>query len=405
MSRRRTAQLPCSLADEAATIRLGEDLALALKAGDWLALSGDLGAGKSIPSPGRFCARLADDERARGRRARPSRWCRVTSCGIPVAHFDLYRLGDGAELEELGFDEALSQRHLPGGMARGCRRRAARRPASQLRLEHERQGPDARRSRAPAAQMQRIRRVLAIRAFLDESTGYPGRPAALPDGRRVDCAPTRACRSRIGETLILMDGRALPEGPAVLDGKPYPQVAHLAEESPIPSWRSHECAARAGPGGAGECCEVDYDRGLPADRRSRQQMACRRRGRQAHRGALPTKASRALPIPARARRCAQDLSASGTATSTTFPTSIRTAMKMEARLAARLAPALEARHGGERRGARGISGDLGQAHPTSSHRRREEPAAAGLPFAQTSSGAAGAIRRSTRRPDRFPGRR
>ena len=36
-----------TLADEAATIRLGEDLALALRQGDCLALSGDLGAGKS----------------------------------------------------------------------------------------------------------------------------------------------------------------------------------------------------------------------------------------------------------------------------------------------------------------------------------------------------------------------
>ena len=35
------------LADDAATTRLGEDLALVLKVGDCLALSGDLGAGKS----------------------------------------------------------------------------------------------------------------------------------------------------------------------------------------------------------------------------------------------------------------------------------------------------------------------------------------------------------------------
>lgn len=35
------------LANEAATIELGEDLALALKPGDCVALSGDLGAGKS----------------------------------------------------------------------------------------------------------------------------------------------------------------------------------------------------------------------------------------------------------------------------------------------------------------------------------------------------------------------
>ena len=40
-------RIELTLRDEAATIELGEDLALALKAGDCLALSGDLGAGKS----------------------------------------------------------------------------------------------------------------------------------------------------------------------------------------------------------------------------------------------------------------------------------------------------------------------------------------------------------------------
>ncbi|WP_189434600.1 tRNA (adenosine(37)-N6)-threonylcarbamoyltransferase complex ATPase subunit type 1 TsaE, partial [Mesorhizobium sp. M1E.F.Ca.ET.041.01.1.1] len=35
------------LADEAATARLGEDLAMALRAGGAIALKGDLGAGKS----------------------------------------------------------------------------------------------------------------------------------------------------------------------------------------------------------------------------------------------------------------------------------------------------------------------------------------------------------------------
>ena len=52
--------LTIRLADEAATIRLGEDLALALKPGDCLALSGDLGAGKSTLARA-FLRAMADD--------------------------------------------------------------------------------------------------------------------------------------------------------------------------------------------------------------------------------------------------------------------------------------------------------------------------------------------------------
>ncbi|RWX36287.1 tRNA (adenosine(37)-N6)-threonylcarbamoyltransferase complex ATPase subunit type 1 TsaE, partial [Rhizobium leguminosarum] len=93
------------LKDEAATIRLGEDLALALKAGDCLALSGDLGAGKSSLARAILRA-MADDEELEV----PSPTFTLVQSydlRIPISHFDLYRLGDPAELTELGFDEAL----------------------------------------------------------------------------------------------------------------------------------------------------------------------------------------------------------------------------------------------------------------------------------------------------------
>ncbi len=48
------------LGDEAATMRLGEDLAMALRPGDVLALHGDLGAGKSTLARALIRA-LADD--------------------------------------------------------------------------------------------------------------------------------------------------------------------------------------------------------------------------------------------------------------------------------------------------------------------------------------------------------
>lgn len=94
-----------SLEGEKDTIRLGEDLALALKAGDCLALIGDLGAGKSTLARA-FIRAMADEPDLEV----PSPTFTIIqtySARIPVAHLDLYRLSDVSELDELGIDEML----------------------------------------------------------------------------------------------------------------------------------------------------------------------------------------------------------------------------------------------------------------------------------------------------------
>ncbi|WP_306148097.1 MULTISPECIES: tRNA (adenosine(37)-N6)-threonylcarbamoyltransferase complex ATPase subunit type 1 TsaE [unclassified Roseibium] len=98
--------LSLSLKDESETRQLAEDLAAILKPGDLLCLSGDLGAGKStfsralirniagdpaleVPSPTFTLVQPYDLPR------------------LPLAHFDLYRLEEPEELEELGLEEIL----------------------------------------------------------------------------------------------------------------------------------------------------------------------------------------------------------------------------------------------------------------------------------------------------------
>ena len=93
------------LPDQAATEKLGARIAAGLAPGDIVALEGDLGAGKTtlarailrglaitgpIPSP---TFTLVQHYEAR----------------VPVSHYDLYRVEDPAEIDELGLDAALDE--------------------------------------------------------------------------------------------------------------------------------------------------------------------------------------------------------------------------------------------------------------------------------------------------------
>lgn len=95
------------LPDEAATARLGAELAARLRTGEAVCLSGPLGAGKStlaraliraltsptedVPSPTFTLVQFYEGPR------------------LKVAHFDLYRLSKPEEAYEIGLDEALDE--------------------------------------------------------------------------------------------------------------------------------------------------------------------------------------------------------------------------------------------------------------------------------------------------------
>lgn len=246
--------LTLTLPAEDDTIRLGEDLALALRRGDCLSLSGDLGAGKSTLARA-FLRALANDD---GLEVPSPTFTLVQSyeLRIPVAHFDLYRLGDASELEELGFDEALASGIC---LVEWPEMAEDLLPDTQIRLQLEQTGAGRTvRITAPEAQMKRLRRVLAIRDFLVEHHQGDARRRFLTGDASVRAY--ERLTTKAGETLILMDWPKMPEGPPVLDGKPYPKVAHLAENAyPFVAIASY---LREIGLAAPEVLHVDYDQGI-----------------------------------------------------------------------------------------------------------------------------------------------
>ena len=111
------------LADEAATARLGAAVARTLAAGEAVCLKGVLGAGKSTLARGLIRERTGSAEDV------PSPTFTLVQFyegqGLKLAHFDLYRLSNPGEADEIGLDEALDEgaaiiewperlgRHLP----------------------------------------------------------------------------------------------------------------------------------------------------------------------------------------------------------------------------------------------------------------------------------------------------
>jgi N-acetylmuramate 1-kinase len=215
------------LPDEDATRRFAIDVAAALKPGDLVTLSGDLGAGKTtlaraiiralgadeaieVPSPTFTLLQIYDLPR------------------FPVVHADLYRVNTLAELAELGWEEASEGAAVlvewpdrAGALIQADRLEIALTMASDL-------GAGYRQISLAGLGVwaDRLTRFRAAREFID-STGYG---SASRHHLQGDASSRSYERLFSGASpAILMNSPPRPDGPALRDGRTYSDIAHLAE--------------------------------------------------------------------------------------------------------------------------------------------------------------------------------
>ncbi|PCI03197.1 MAG: tRNA (adenosine(37)-N6)-threonylcarbamoyltransferase complex ATPase subunit type 1 TsaE [Hyphomicrobiales bacterium] len=242
------------LSSEYETQLLGRDIALALKAGDCLGLRGDLGAGKSTLARA-IIRHLADDLDLEV----PSPTFtleQVYATNPAIHHFDFYRLGDPSEVLELGLDEALE-----GAVAiiEWPQNAEGMLPDNLANIQIDIGSGDNRKITisGPPKFLCRIRRSMEIRTFLRENWGenIVRRPL-------TGDASTRAYElvTKEGETRLLMNAARQPDGPPVRDGKPYSQIAHLAED--VSAFVAIDLALRDAGFYAPEIFAQDLDEGL-----------------------------------------------------------------------------------------------------------------------------------------------
>jgi tRNA threonylcarbamoyl adenosine modification protein YjeE len=215
------------LPDELATRRLAVDVANALKPGDMVTLSGDLGAGKTTFARA-LIRYLADDETTEV----PSpTFTLMQTYDLPrfrVVHADLYRTQRTAELAELGFDDLndgavvlLEWPDRAGNWLPRDRLDIALTLAPKLKVEFRHALVTGHGAFAP-----RVRRMAAVRGFLADSGLSEAQRQWTPGDASTRSYERLALADR---HLILMNWPRQPDGPPLRDGKPYGAIARLAD--------------------------------------------------------------------------------------------------------------------------------------------------------------------------------
>lgn len=228
-------------------------LSMFVRAGDWIGIEGDLGAGKTtltrtliralhgfdidVPSPTFTLIQLYEDGR------------------VPVAHLDLYRMKDIAELEELGLDDLLDDHIVVIEWADRLQEIA---PEHRLSIKLLSTGDDrSADAEGHGYWSVRLSRMVMIEHFL--SRNVPGFRRSFLQG---DASARRYERltGDSGDRLLLMDMPAMSEPPTAGGGPSYAERVHLADD--IATVLAINAELRARGFGAPATRAADLARGL-----------------------------------------------------------------------------------------------------------------------------------------------
>jgi tRNA threonylcarbamoyl adenosine modification protein YjeE len=217
-----------TLPDEEATRALAASLAAVLQPGDLVTLSGDLGAGKTTFARA-LIRHLAGDHTIEVPSPTFTLMQAYELPRFPLVHVDLYRLNGPAELDELGVgDVAEDSVVLLEWPDRAGDVLSPDRFDLALTLVPA-QGTTCRNARLTGhgQVVARLERMAVVERFLAAT------PYAKAERRPLaGDASTRSYErfTQDGRSVLLMNSPRRPDGPPVRDGKPYSQIAHLAED-------------------------------------------------------------------------------------------------------------------------------------------------------------------------------
>lgn len=250
-------ELRANDATEADAALLAQRIALKLRPGDAITLSGDLGAGKTTFARALIRAMLDDDEAE----VPSPTFSLIQTYDTPrltLAHLDLYRLSDEQEAFELGLEDILT---AGAAIIEWPERAPGILPGDRLDIELRERSAETRDIHviAHGTWAARLKRIEEITSFSTLKPDWAESGVSYLQGDASTRAYARLTANN-GARAILMDAPKIPDGPPIRDGLPYSRIAHLAED--VAPFVAISGALRNAGLSAPEIYHADLDRGL-----------------------------------------------------------------------------------------------------------------------------------------------